>query len=247
MFSFTSDAYKGIHSANIARHSGDIQRTLLPSFTAVFAGGLAGAASWGQAQSKDLLPRYLMGPAIVGAVCCALYGIACVACFVLLQKYDNYHERKSGSSAHELKQEHPIGHWPRLVLMGTGAAATVAMGSYIYMLWGVLSDSEGDYCITWTPATSKAECDPDWSFVLGYAFALLALIVAGALNENVVQEAVDYFDNRKMVHAAGGLNSQQGGGNGAGKGYGGDGYDDSQGLMGGRGGGRGGYDGDSYA
>lgn len=79
--------------------------------------------------------------------------------------------------------------------------------------------------------------------------ALGALISAGASYESVVQEAVDYFDNRKAMHGAGRLNSQQGGGGGGqggGQGYGDDGYDDSQSMMGG-GGGRRGYGADSYA
>ncbi|GAA5845473.1 hypothetical protein JCM9279_003046 [Rhodotorula babjevae] len=249
MFTSTSDAYTGNHNAKIVRHAGDFQRMIVPWTAAVLAGGLAGITSWGQAQSKDLLPRYVMTPAVVGAICCALYGIACVACFFLLQKYDNYHERKSGSSARELKQAHPIGHWPRLLLMGTGLAASITEGSYIYMLWFIVSDKDEDYCVTWTPATSKAECDSGWPFALVYTIALGALISAGTSYEGVVQEAIDYFDNRKTVHAAGRLNPQSGGGGGgqgAGQSYGGDGwdgYDDKQGMGGG--GGRG-YGGDPY-
>ncbi|BGP48244.1 hypothetical protein JCM10450v2_004116 [Rhodotorula kratochvilovae] len=225
-----SDAYKGNQDVNVRRYLSDGRRMITPWVTAVLAGVLAFSTSWMQAQSKDLLPRYVMYPAIIGAVCCGLFGCACVVGFFILRKYDTYHDRHANDHSSSLKRkQHPIAQWPAWFIFGTGVTAAITEGSYLYQLLFLIADDDSDYCVTFTPATSKDKCNNGVVSVLLNMAVLLGLVLVGGYYEHVVQEAVDFFENRKDLHASGALQQAQDGQGQGGQG----GYYDTAGAQGG--------------
>ncbi|TNY19455.1 hypothetical protein DMC30DRAFT_304218 [Rhodotorula diobovata] len=180
MFGPTS-SYEGNRSDNLTRHKGDASRMVTPWLAAVIADVFAAAISWGQAQSKDLLPRYMMYAAIVGAICSVLFGFACLAGFYFLHKYDNYHERAKAKGKQMKHVQHPIALWPRLILMGLGVAAAITNGSYVYMLAFVVNDKENDYCTTFSQGTSKDKCDSSVTVILIYCLVRRCLSLSPVL------------------------------------------------------------------
>ncbi|GAA5858221.1 hypothetical protein JCM1840_001092 [Sporobolomyces johnsonii] len=216
----------------------ELLRNGMPWVAAVFAGVMAFA----------MLPSFVEIPAIVGAIFCGLTGIAAVVGWYMLRKGEAYHKKNVGRDPATLKhQRHPI-FMIRYVLFAVALAMFITEGSYLYMLSFVLADNDSDYCVTFSPATSKKECSNSAATMGCLIVGLLLLAVSAWTYEHVVTEAVAWFDYRKEQHASnyrrnGGQPSSYAGAGGqqgrALPGYGdddqqgggyqkGDGYDDGQ-------------------
>ncbi|GAA6022756.1 hypothetical protein JCM11491_005570 [Sporobolomyces phaffii] len=171
---------------------------------------LAISVAWVQAQSKDLLPKYVMAPAIIGAVCAGVTAVLSLLGFFQLKKGNGYHakqaekhgqDRSSGRlDATRLKhQSHPfyMYHW---LLFGTATAMLVTVGSYLYMLIClVLSE---DYCVAFTTATSKDDCKVKGNNGVTTVIILLLLTVGTAVllyyYHSIVKDSLDYFDYQHL-------------------------------------------------
>ncbi|GAA5940014.1 hypothetical protein JCM10213_004913 [Rhodosporidiobolus nylandii] len=164
------------------RGSSGVGRAVWPWACALAAGALAIATSVMQAQSKDLLPSFVAFPAIVGAVCSGPAGVACVVGFFVLRKGEGYHDKHADSDPHSLKAKHPIQFAAYFIFAATIAAVI----------------AEGAYLVTFTPATSKAQCKVRGR---GGIYGLLILTVCGYLFEKTVSDAVSWFNLRKVQHS----------------------------------------------
>ncbi|GAA5874191.1 hypothetical protein JCM16303_005767 [Sporobolomyces ruberrimus] len=180
----------------------------IPIATAIMSVILAFGVGWVQGQSKDLLPKYMMGPAIIGAVFAGLTAILAVFGCVKLNKADGYHDKeetkhratnsKRPLDPETLKhQSHPffMYHW---ILLGDGAAMLVTTGSYLYMLLCLVWS--GEACVAITPATSEDDCKVKGNNGSITVLLLLVLTIAtGVLlfyYRDVVKDSLDYFDYR---------------------------------------------------
>ncbi|GAA5902389.1 hypothetical protein JCM5296_003128 [Sporobolomyces johnsonii] len=172
----------------------ELLRNGMPWVAAVFAGVMAFA----------MLPSFVEIPAIVGAIFCGLTGIAAVVGWFMLRKGEAYHKKQKnvGRDPATLKhQRHPI-FMIRYVLFAVALAMFITEGSYLYTLSFVLADNDSDYCVTFSPATSKKECSNSAATMGCLIVGLLLLAVSAWTYEHVVTEAVAWFDYRKEQHAS---------------------------------------------
>ncbi|GAA5850447.1 hypothetical protein JCM8547_001878 [Rhodosporidiobolus lusitaniae] len=177
-------------------------------------------ASVMQAESNDLLPSYMKGPAIIGAVASACAGISCVVGFFLLRKGHDYHRRKSlkaqsqGTQHHPTdgRQNHPI-QTVDVAIFGLTMAAFLTEGAYFYMIACVLIADSDDYCVTIIPATSLSECGKGsgWPWVIVGILLLVCLVFAAWLFHGVTHRALkDFEEGRNAHYAAWGLDPNGG-------------------------------------
>ncbi|GAA5824308.1 hypothetical protein JCM5353_007015 [Sporobolomyces roseus] len=214
---------KGYHdnpkdsSRPVKRHTSDGKLLITPVLGAIFAAGLAGVADylflrrtcevgWVQAQSKDLLPSYVMAPGIIGAVCAGITAVMSVFATIQLHKGNGYHtkieQKTRDSKPHEafdaLKHKsHPFFMW-HWALLGAGVALLLTVGSYCYMLLFISRDEQ--YCVAWQPATSIDDCTGKGnSETLVVVLLMAGTGATGALLfrlAKVVNDALEYHDYR---------------------------------------------------
>ncbi|GAA6064388.1 hypothetical protein JCM10212_004227, partial [Sporobolomyces blumeae] len=155
------------------------------------------------------LPTYVRPPAIVGAVCAGITVVASIFGWYMLRKGDNYHDKhvdqtssnsgrnRNGTSKGLKQKSHPffMYHW---VVYGAAISMLVTVGSYLYMV-SCLVATEG-YCIAFTPATSKDDCNAkgnNQGLTIALLFLLLGGSAAGLLAfERVIEDSLDYFDHK---------------------------------------------------
>ncbi|GAA5885918.1 hypothetical protein JCM6882_004203 [Rhodosporidiobolus microsporus] len=177
-------------------------------------------AAWLQAQSKDLLPSFVMGPAIIGAVFSALAGGSCVAGYFMLKKGETYHakhvQRNPDVRKQDLKhQKHPI-HFLALAILILGISTFVTAGAYYYMVACILIDNSEDYCLAIAPATSAAECNKSVSFLSIGAGAILLIALSGFAwkYHDVIDEGYSFFNFQRQLHGLDTDNEEDMGGGG---------------------------------
>ncbi|GAA6006913.1 hypothetical protein JCM10207_009136 [Rhodosporidiobolus poonsookiae] len=183
-------------------------RTFAPPAVAGLAIILCAAVTYVQIESKDLLPSWTTAPAVVGGISMALAAIAAGMAWFILRKYAHYHEKRLNSDRDITKSRHPIkaGAW---FIYGTGIAAMVGEGSYLYALFWMVVIGSGDdeqYCITITPATSADACSKTTAIlVILLLLVLIALLLTfyGFLAFAVFHEIKDFEDNHLHVQDEG--------------------------------------------
>ncbi|GAA5820084.1 hypothetical protein JCM11251_005476 [Rhodosporidiobolus azoricus] len=188
------------------RNQRKFSRDFVPWICAALSGVLSAWTAYLQAQSKDLLPTFVMGPAIIGAVCSALAGISCVGGYFVLKKGDNYHQkhvdRNPDVQKRDLKhQKHPI-HLVAVAIMILGMSAFLTVGAYYYMVACILIDDSDSYCLSISPATSHDECNKSVSFMaIGAGVALLIALSGFAWKfHDVIDEGKSWFNFQRQYH-----------------------------------------------
>ncbi|GAA5983670.1 hypothetical protein JCM11641_000928 [Rhodosporidiobolus odoratus] len=193
--------HQGASNEKPNRFFGAMARNVAPWLCAASAALLAGATSWAQAESKD---------PVVGAVTCGLAGVACVVGFYFLRKGDNYHKKHKGTAPWEVPhQQHPI-QFASYFVFATGMAAFLTEGAYLYLLACIVADNDQNYCVTFSPGTSKAKCSGSATAIGIQIVGLLALGGFAWMFEHVVMEACEWFDYKKFQHAQRFANGQGG-------------------------------------
>ncbi|BGP32313.1 hypothetical protein JCM10296v2_004094 [Rhodotorula toruloides] len=121
---------------------------------------LAFLTAWLQAQSKDLLPDYVMMIGVTSAVLAAGAGIASIWAGYMLHKGANYHDRHYDDDTDSIKHKHPFKAWHRMLVLGLHAATFLSECCYLYMLISTsLVGAKKEYCVTLSQATSLADCE----------------------------------------------------------------------------------------
>ncbi|GAA6053802.1 hypothetical protein JCM3770_003043 [Rhodotorula araucariae] len=149
----------------------------------------------------------MMVPAVIAAISAAVFACTCILGFFILHKYNRYHERHANERAEALKHKtHPIENGPIYLIFGSGAATVVFVLSYYYMLVCISKekeDGQSKYCTVNWQSVKKDE-DPCSSIpLITGGFLILLVLVFGWLYERSMQEAIDYFGNRRELHAGG--------------------------------------------
>ncbi|GAA6040216.1 hypothetical protein JCM8097_004188 [Rhodosporidiobolus ruineniae] len=188
----------------------------VPWVCAFFAGAI----------SISLLPSFIKGPAIVGAIFCGVTGLVCIAGWYFLRKGANYHARKRSQGVdpdQAYYQNHPVQR-VALPLMLCGLAAFVTQGAYLYMVVSVIIAESGTYCVTMTPGTSLKSCETGsgggW---LGVQVALLIGVsgFAWLYHSSIEKETKTFDENRERHYEQHGMDpyASSSGGGGGGRGY----------------------------
>ncbi|GAA5919627.1 hypothetical protein JCM1841_001091 [Sporobolomyces salmonicolor] len=160
-------------------------------------------------RSGEVLPPFAEPPAIIGATFCGLTGIAAVVGWYMLHEGAVYHNKSEnvGRDPATLKhQRNPI-FILRYFLLAVALAMFITewrlplQHSYLYMLSFLLVDNDSDYCVTFSPETSKKACSNSAATMGCLIVGLLLLAVPAWTYEHVVTEAVSWFDYRKEQHA----------------------------------------------
>ncbi|BGO91615.1 hypothetical protein NBRC10512_008062 [Rhodotorula toruloides] len=121
---------------------------------------LAFLTAWLQAQSKDLLPDYVMMVGVTSAVLAVGAGIASIWAGYMLHRGANYHDRHYDDDTDQIKHKHPFKAWHRMLVLGLHAATFLSECCYLYMLISTtLVGDKKEYCVTLSQATSLADCD----------------------------------------------------------------------------------------
>ncbi|GAA5878968.1 hypothetical protein JCM3774_000678 [Rhodotorula dairenensis] len=193
----------------------------MPWLIAVTMGGLAFGSLRGWVASRDHLPTYMQGPALIGGICCILAGIACIVAFFLVNKGEKHWTKQKNRRANDLDSHtHPLDNWPHWLVFGTAIAAVVTEGAFLYMIICVLlSKGNGDYCFIFDTG-DKVVCNGgdglSWVFVLGL---ILVIAVGSALwFEKGMQASIGRFNHDRQWHAqrrqynpTGGMDGSSGG------------------------------------
>ncbi|CDR40699.1 RHTO0S05e06392g1_1 [Rhodotorula toruloides] len=95
---------------------------------------LAFLTAWLQAQSKDLLPDYVMMVGVTSAVLAVGAGIASIWAGYMLHRGANYHDRHYDDDTDQIKHKHPFKAWHRMLVLGLHAATFLSECCYLYML-----------------------------------------------------------------------------------------------------------------
>ncbi|GAA5994977.1 hypothetical protein JCM5350_001074 [Sporobolomyces pararoseus] len=179
--------------------------------------GLAVIVGWVQGQSSSLLPRYMLGPAIIGAVCAFMSALASAFGLYLLKKGDKFHDKAEDEherqhrnmekkrsdrvplDPHELKHKsHPFWRW-NWGLYIAATAMIVFVGAYLYMTLCLILGSD-EYCIIFLPGTTSDDCKVKGNN--GAVIIVLLLVLLGTTGallfyyREIVQDNLDYFDYR---------------------------------------------------
>ncbi|GAA5915073.1 uncharacterized protein JCM6883_003258 [Sporobolomyces salmoneus] len=202
------------HLDKVANPQTSVEKmSVVPVSCAVLAALLAFAVAWVQAQSKDLLPRYMMGPAIIGAVFSAMTAVLSVFGCFQLRKGDGYHDQ--AEAAHSQKQperqpktaldpakldhkSHPLFMW-HWFLFGSAILTVLTVGSYVYIAICLVFGSD-EFCVAYVPATSEADCKVKGNNgKITVAILAIFTIATGVLLfflDKVVKDNLDYFAYR---------------------------------------------------
>ncbi|GAA5950625.1 hypothetical protein JCM3765_000553 [Sporobolomyces pararoseus] len=201
----------------VQRSSSSAKITVVPIICILSTLTLAVLVGWVQGQSSSLLPRYMLGPAIIGAVCAVMSAFASAFGFYLLRKGDKFHDKAEEQhetqhrnmekrrsdrvplNPHELKHKsHPFWRW-NWGLYIAATATVVFVGSYLYMTLCLVLGSD-EYCIIFIPGTTSDDCKVKGNN--GAVIIMLLLVVLGGTGallfyyREVVQDNLDYFDYR---------------------------------------------------
>ncbi|BGP24878.1 hypothetical protein Rt10032_c09g3826 [Rhodotorula toruloides] len=121
---------------------------------------LAFLTAWLQAQSKDLLPSYVMMIGVTSAILAAGAGIASVWAGYMLHHGASYHDRHYDDDTDEVKHKHPFKAWQRFIVLGLLAGTFLGECCYLAMLISTtMTGGKKEYCVTLSQGVSLANCD----------------------------------------------------------------------------------------
>ncbi|GAA5983930.1 hypothetical protein JCM10908_005979 [Rhodotorula pacifica] len=188
--------YRDKDTDEIELHSSVVH--VMPWITAGLTVVLAVGSFWSWTASKDTLPSYLQGPALIGGIFCCLAGIACIVSFFYITKGENHWNKDKHRNATDRNSHvHPLEGWPHTLVFGTTMMATLTEGSYLYMILCILlSKGTSEYCLTFGTTSNKDKCSEGkglpWVIIL---ILLLGITIGCALwFELAMQSSIARFN-----------------------------------------------------